>query len=146
MRIHVSLRRLRRLALLPALALAASCENHVSIVGDVLAGNYVATSFVMTQTGQASFDVLAKGGSLTINVAADSSTTGTMVLPAGVPGNSQGGTASMKGKITRRQDGTYQFDLVESSFISALVWQQFTDALVSTSFVSNTQFQIALRK
>ena len=52
----------------------------------------------------------------------------------------------MKGKLVRRSDGTYQFDQAESTFIESLVWQQFTDALVSTSLLVNTQFQVTLRK
>jgi hypothetical protein len=142
---HVSLRRLRRLALLPALALASACENSVSITPDVLAGNYTATSFVVTQTGQPSVDVLARGGSLTINIAANDSITGLLVVPSGVPG-SQAGTADMKGRVVRRSDGSYQFDQDENTFVEALVWQQFTDALVSTSFFVTTQFQVTLRK
>lgn len=139
------LRRVQRLALLPALAIAVSCENSVSIDPDVLAGNYVATSFVVTQTGQPPFDVLAKGGSLTINIAADSSITGTLVLPTGIPGG-QAGTADMTGKVTRRVDGSFQFNQISETFIKAVVWQQFTDALVTTSLLVNTQFQITLRK
>ena len=140
-----TLRRLRRLALAPALLLALACENSVSIEGDVIPGNYAATSFVVTQTGQPSVDVLARGGSLTINIAANDSITGLLVLPAGVPG-SQAGTVDMKGKLVRRSDGLYQFDQTSPSFIQALLWQQFTDAFVSTSFLSNTQFQITIRK
>jgi len=142
---HVSLRRLRRLALLPALALASACENSVSIDPDVLAGNYAATSFVVTQTGQPPVDMLSRGGSLTINIAANDSISGLLVVPAGVPGT-QAGTANMKGKVVRRSDGTFQFDQDENTFVEALVWQQFTDALVSTSFLVNTQFQVTLRK
>jgi hypothetical protein len=141
----MTLRRLRWLALVPVLILAASCENKVSIVADVLAGNYIATSFLITQTGQPTFDVLAKGGSLTINIAADNTTTGSLVLPVGTPGG-QSGTASMDGQIVHQADGTYKFNQTSNTFISQLVWQQFTDALVTTSFLSNTQFQIALRK
>jgi len=141
----MTLRRLARLALVPGLLFASSCENSVSIVGDVLAGNYVATSFLITQTGQPTFDVLAKGGSLTINIAADSSTTGVLSLPAGTPGG-QEGTASMAGKIVKQSDGSFMFVQPANTFIKQLVWQQFTDALVSTSFLSNTQFQITLRK
>lgn len=143
----MTLRRLKRLALAlaPALLLASACENSVSITGDVLAGNYTATSFVVTQTGQPSVDVLSKGGSLTINIAANDSISGLLVVPAGLPGT-QPGTANMKGKVVRRPDGTFQFDQEESTFIEALAWQQFTDALVSTSFLVNTQFQITLRK
>jgi hypothetical protein len=140
-----TLRRLRRLALLPALALASACENSVSIEPDVLAGSYVATSFVVTQTGQPPVDVLARGGSLLINIAANDSVSGLLVLPAGLPG-AQAGTADMKGMIVRRSDGTFVFDQEASTFIEALVWQQFTDALVSTSFLVNTQFQVTLRK
>jgi hypothetical protein len=139
------LRRFRRHTLLPALALAVSCENSVSIDPDVLAGNYVATSFVVIPAGQPSVDVLAKGGSLTINIAADSSVTGVLSLPAGVLG-AQAGTADMTGKVVRRSDGTYQFDQISETFIKSLVWQQFTDALVTTSLLVTTQFQITLRK
>lgn len=139
------LRRFRRHALLPALAIAISCENSVSIDPDVLAGSYVATSFLVTQTGQPSVDVLAKGGSLRINIAADSSVTGALVLPDGIPG-AQAGTADMTGKIIRRSDGSYQFNQISETFVKALVWLQFTDALVTTSLLVNTQFQITLRK
>ena len=140
--------RLGRLALavVPALALASACENDVSIESDVLAGSYAATSFLVTTFGQPTIDVIAKGGSLTITIAADSTTTGLLSLPAGVL-SPQGGTASMAGKVIQRADGTFKFDQpAEDTFIEALVWQQFTGALVSTSFLSSTQFQITLRK
>ena len=140
-----TLRRLRRLALLPALALASACENSVSIEPDVIAGSYVATSFVVTQTGSPAVDVLARGGSLLINIAANDSISGLLVLPAGLPG-SQAGTANMKGILVRRPDGTFQFEQEENTFVEALIWQQFTDAFVSTSFLVSTQFQITLRK
>ena len=134
------------MAVLPALALAAACENDVSIDPDVLAGSYAATSFLVTQSGQPTVDVIAKGGSLTITIGADSTTTGLLSLPAGVL-SPQGGTASMAGRVTQRADGTFKFEQpAEDTFIEVLVWQQFTGALVSTSFVSNTQFQITLRK
>lgn len=139
------IRRLSLFALLSGLVLASACDNKVSIDPDVLAGNYMATSFLITQSGQPTFDVIAKGGSLTINIAADSSMTGLLSLPAGTPGGQQG-TADMTGKITRLLDGTYQFEQNANTFIAQLAWQRFTDALVSTTFLSNTQFQITLRK
>ena len=140
--------RLRRLtlAVVPALAFASACKNDVSIEADVLAGSYAATSFLVTQSGQPTVDVIAKGGSLTITIAADSTTTGLLSLPAGVL-SPQGGTANMAGIVIQRADGTFRFDQpAADTFIEALVWQQFTGALISTSFISNTQFQIALRK
>ena len=138
-------RRLSLLVLIPLLALASACENSVSIEPDVLAGSYTATSFVVTQTGQSAVDVLAKGGSLTINIAADSTTTGLLSLPAGVL-SPTGGTADMTGRIGRLSDGSFKFSQSANSFVNQLTWQQFTDALVSTTFISNTQFQITLRK
>jgi hypothetical protein len=140
-----TLRRLRRLALLPALALASSCENSVSITADVLAGNYAATVFVMIPSGQPAVDVLAKVGSLVIIIAADSSMTGQLIVPAGVPGL-QAGTADMKGRVFRNPDGTFRFDQVESTFMESLIWQLLSDSMVTTSLLVNTQFQIALRK
>ena len=143
-----SLQRLRRLAvaLLPGLIIATACENSVSIEGDTLAGNYVATSFLVTQGTGPTVDVIAKGGSLTINISADSSTTGLLSLPAGVL-SPQGGTASMAGRITQVANGVFRFNQPnEVTFIEQLDWQQFTGALVSTTFTSNTQFQITLRK
>jgi hypothetical protein len=142
------LQRLRRLAiaLLPGLFLVSACENDVSIESDVLAGSYAATSFLVTPTGQPTVDVIAKGGSLTITIAADSSTTGLLSLPAGVL-SPQGGTASMAGQVSQRPNGSFRFtQSAEDTFIEQLDWQQFTGALVSTSFISNTQFQITLRK
>lgn len=143
------LQRLRRralaLAAVPALVLASACDNDVSIEGDVLAGSYAATSFLVTPSGQPTVDVIAKGGSLTITIAGDSSTTGLLSLPAGVL-SPQGGTASMAGRVSQRADGSFRFTQLEDTFIEQLVWQQFTGALVSTTFLSNTQFQITLRK
>ena len=134
------------LAALPAFVFASACENSVSIEGDRLPGNYVATSFLVTPGGQPTVDVLAKGGTLAINIAEDSSTTGLLSLPAGVL-SPQGGTASMAGQVTQRADGSFRFTQpTEETFIEQLVWQQFTGALVSTTFTSNTQFQITLRK
>ena len=141
----MTLRRLWRYALAPALLLASACENSVTIDPDVLAGNYTATSFVVTQTGQPAVDVLARGGSLTIKIAADSTTTGLLSLPAGVL-SPTGGTADMAGRVSRLSDGSFKFTQSANSFINSLTWQQFTDALVSTTFLSNTQFQITLRK
>jgi hypothetical protein len=134
------------LAAVSAFAVASACSNDVSIEPDVLAGSYVATSFLVTPSGQPTVDVIAKGGALSITIAADSSTTGLLSLPAGVL-SSQGGTASMAGKVSQRGDGTFRFEQPSAdTFVESLVWQQFTGALVSTSFLSNTQFQITLRK
>jgi len=141
-----TLRRLRRLALAPAIiALAASCENSVSIEQDILAGSYTATSFIMIQSGTP-YDVIGLGGSLQITIAPDSTMTGLLSFPAGIP-NSTPGTASMAGKVISSSDLQFLFfDQAANTFIRQLAWQRFTNALVSTSFLGNTQFQITLRK
>ena len=141
-----SLRRLRHLAFLPALLVAAaSCENSVSIEQDELAGSYTATSFLMTQTRGPTYDVLALGGSLTIKINADSTMTGQLVFPAGIP-NANPGTADMSGRVKQKLDGTFYFDQPANTFVNQLIWQQYTGALVSTTFLVTTQFQITLRK
>ena len=141
-----TLRRLARLVLVPALALATACKNDVSIEPDVLAGSYIATSFLVTTSGQPTVDVIAQGGALAITIAADSTTTGLLSLPAGVL-SPQGGTAGMSGRVMQLSNGSFRFTQpTEDTFIEQLDWQQFTGALVSTSFIANTQFQITLRK
>ena len=57
------------LAAVSAFAVASACSNDVSIEPDVLAGSYVATSFLVTPSGQPTVDVIAKGGALSITIA-----------------------------------------------------------------------------
>ena len=139
------LRRFSLLALIPALALASACADHVTIVGDVIPGTYTATSFRLTPDGQPTIDVLAKGGSLTITIATDNTMTGLLSLPAGVV-TPNAATADMAGVLVQKADGNYRFDQPVQSFIKDLTWQQFTDAFVSTSNLGGVQFQITLRK
>ena len=142
-----TLRRLRRLALAPAIiALAASCENSVSVAKDQLAGSYAATSFLMT-TGGTTYNFIGLGGSMVVTIAADSTITGTLTVPAGLP-NLTPGTANLAGKVRRTTDllGLVFEQASQDTFVPLLVWQQFTDALVSTTAIGNTQFQITLRK
>jgi hypothetical protein len=139
------LRRFSLLALIPVLALASACADRVTIVGDVIPGTYTATSFRLTPDGQPMIDVLAKGGSMTLTVAADNALTGLLSLPAGVV-TPNAATADMAGVLVQKADGNYRFDQVANTFIKDLTWQQFTDAFVSTSYIGGVQFQITLRK
>jgi hypothetical protein len=141
-----SLRRLRHLALFPAFALAAGCgDPTVSVAPDVIPGTYKAVTFIVTPPDQAAIDVLAKGGTLTVNVGADAKTSGSLFLPAGLLSTFDA-TVSMNGELVRTTDGNYWFDLLENSFMRDLVWQQFTDAFASNSVTGQTQFQIVLKK
>jgi len=82
-----------------------------------VAGAYVATVFRVTPDGQPTIDVLAQGGTLSINIASDNSTTGTLMLPASLFGSplslSMTGTAVVSGStVTFQQPGdTFVRDL-----------------------------------
>jgi hypothetical protein len=140
------LRRLRRFAIVPALAIAGSCGDlSTSVIPDVIPGTYAASSFRVTPPGQPIVDVIAAGGSLTITVAEDLSTDGTLFIPGGLI-SSQAVQASMAGKLVQKSDGTWFFQQNANTFMRLLIWQQFTDAFVSTTLLAGTQFQIALQK
>jgi hypothetical protein len=143
----LALRRLRRLAVLPALAFAGSCGDlSTSVVADVIPGTYAATDFHVTPPGQPIVDVISAGGSITVTVAEDLSTDGTLFLPAGLI-SSQAIQASMAGKLVQKSDGMWFFQQSSNTFMRLLLWQQFTDAFVTTTqHEDGTKFQIVLQK
>lgn len=85
---------LRRAVRRPSIALLAvwlatwssACGGDSGTQPSAIAGNYTATVFQVTPTGQSMIDVLAQGGTLSLSVAADNSTTETISLPASVTG------------------------------------------------------------
>jgi hypothetical protein len=114
-----SFSRLRRLALVSSFALAgAACGGSEPIVEPTveITGNYVATRFIVTPTGKDPIDVLARGGSLTIQIAPSKATTGTLIIPQSVFGSAQ--NVSMAGTV------------VQSGY--ALKFQQSADTFVRT--------------
>lgn len=143
----LTLRRLRRLAIVPALAIAGSCGDlSTSVIPDVIPGTYAATSFRVTPPGQGTVDVIAAGGSLTITIAQDLSTDGTLFMPGGLV-SPQAVQASMAGKLVQKLDGTYYFQQNANTFMRLLIWQQATDAFVTTTQLDDgTSFQIAIQK
>jgi hypothetical protein len=79
-----------------------------------------ATSFQFIEAGEAPIDVLAEGGSLTIFIAGDNSTAGTLNIPASLAG----GVAislSMVGTATR-SGNTVQFDQIADTFVRDMTW------------------------
>ena len=104
----------RRLAAYFALgASLAACSDGGDDVHIV--SSYEATTFTVTPTGQAPINVLTAGGSLTINLMSDGTTTGSLIVPAGA----SGGTAinaSMAGTFTRVGD-TVTFDQDADTFV-----------------------------
>ena len=72
----------------------------------IIEGPYTATTFRVVPQGQALIDVLAAGGSLSITIAPNGTTTGTLNVPASAAGGtaftaSMAGTAVLTGSTVR---------------------------------------------
>jgi hypothetical protein len=79
-------------------------------VSSPVAGTYLATEFLVTPAGEPTIDVLAQGGTLSITIAADNRTSGSLTLPASIAGTdislSMAGTAVVSGStVTFQQPG-----------------------------------------
>ena len=107
-----TLRPLRRLFALSASSVMLAsgfiaCGSDSPTQSSPVAGSYVATVFRVTPAGQPLIDVLAQGGTLSITIASDNSTTGTLSLPASVAGSplsvSMAGTAVVSGSTVKFQ-------------------------------------------
>lgn len=119
------------LPLLAALAIGTGCD---STDPNPLAGTFVATSFVATETGEAPMDILALGGELTISIAQNNSTTGILTIPGDLTGGSDL-SFSMNGTATRTGN-TVTFDQEEDTFVRDLDWTFSGNTLnASQSFV-----------
>jgi hypothetical protein len=79
------------LATLACLGAGAACGGSDSPTTTTtppsIIGSYTATTFQVTPTGQPMIDVLAKGGTLSLIIAADNSTTGSLSLPPSILGS-----------------------------------------------------------
>ena len=105
----------RNVALL-ALCLAlwsSACGSDSTTQPSAIAGNYVATVFQVTPTGLPTIDVLAQGGTLSISIAADNSTTGSITIPASILGTAfsenLSGTAVQSGNTVHFQQSIDTF-------------------------------------
>jgi hypothetical protein len=80
--------RVSRLACVCLVALAASsCGSDNAFDPDLpIVGHYVATDFRVVPVGGATVDVLARGGSIVLDITADNKTTGELVVPANIFG------------------------------------------------------------
>lgn len=109
-----------------------------------LAGTYTATLFRVTPSGQSAIDVLAQGGSLSIAIASDNTTSGSLVLPASVAGSVF--TASMAG--TAVQSGpTVQFQQSADTFVRGLAFTVSGRALqASNQTVGTAAFTVTLTR
>ncbi len=99
------------------LLLAAGCSD--TIGPESLAGTYVATEF--TLAGEVSGDVLAAGGSLSIPLNADGTTSGSVFVPAAL-NDGEDFTASLAGTFTVT-DGSITFTQDVDTFVRDITWE-----------------------
>lgn len=103
----------RAACLVAALAACNSGDGPVGPARSPIAGSWRATTFRVTPTGQQPIDVLAAGGTFTIDVALDGATTGQLVIPPSVGGSivvqSMAGTATLTGTTVRFQQSADTF-------------------------------------
>ncbi|MBW8770594.1 MAG: hypothetical protein JF589_12610 [Gemmatimonadetes bacterium] len=92
---------------------SSACGGDSTTQVSTIAGNYSATVFQVTPTGLPTIDVLAQGGTLTLSIAADNSTTGNISLPASVLGTAfsenLSGTAVQSGNTVHFQQSIDTF-------------------------------------
>ena len=141
-------RSIRRLSLLAASSvLLASASVACGSDGPTqpsVAGAYVATTFRVTPAGQPMIDVLAGGGTLSINIAADNSTTGSLTLPASLAGSTtsltMAGTAVVSGS-------TIKFQQTADTFVRDLTFTISGNTLSATNqTVGGATFNVTLTR
>ena len=103
------------------------------------------TTFRVTPTGQSPINVLAQGGTLSLVIASNSSTSGTLSLPASVTGGAAL-TASMAGTAVR-SGNSVQFQQSADTFVRDLTWTVSGTALqVNDQAAGSARFTITLNR
>lgn len=130
------------LALLAVTAAACGGEETTG-PGGLRTGTYMATTFVVQPAGQASINVLGEGGSLSITIKADGTTTGALIVPASVTGGAAV-NESMAGTITVTQL-TVSFDQAADTFVRDLSWSRQGEVIsVTNQPLAGNTYTIAL--
>ncbi len=143
---HRLLPALRRIPIALAVAsVLAACGSDTPTETNTLAGSYRATTFRVTPLGQSAIDVLAQGGALTITVAADNATSGSLNVPAIATGGTAL-TASMAGTAVRTGN-TVQFQQTADTFVRDVNWTVSGNALtVVDQAAGSARFTITLAR
>lgn len=124
--------------------LAIACNN--STPPGSIAGSYTATTFVETYTGQSAVNVLGQGGSLTIVIAANNTTTGNLLLPASANGGTQV-SASMAGTMVKAGSKVNFDQPAADTFVRNLNWLVVGSTLqVSDQIAGSGTFTITLTR
>ncbi len=122
------------------LLLAAGCSD--AIGPESLAGTYVATEF--TLAGEVSGDVLAAGGSLSITLNADGTTSGSVFVPAAL-NDGEDFTASLAGTFTVA-DGSITFTQDADTFVRDITWEVDGTRLRGAGTFSGVTFTVVLTR
>lgn len=109
----------------------AACGDDGLIDPDPIAGVYTATTFRVTPSGQQEIDVLAQGGSLTITIGANNTTTGSLTLPAVVTGD-VALQENMAGTAERNGNGV-TFEQTADTFVRDLNWTVINNTIAVTN-------------
>lgn len=127
-----------------ALVLAAllGCTTEPSFIG----GAWTATEFTITEPGEDPADVLAAGGSLTINIitAPAGVTEGTLIIP-GEFAEGVDVVSSMEGTFTLNGN-TVTFDQEADTFVRDMTWTLFGDKMTATQAFAGVTIHVQLTR
>jgi hypothetical protein len=113
------------------LSTLAACGDDGALEPDPIAGAYTATTFRITPPSSAEANVLAQGGSLTITIGANNTTTGTLNVPATITGG-DALVASMAGTVDRNGNGV-SFEQTADTFVRDLNWTVAGNTITATN-------------
>ena len=125
--------------------LLGACEDEdpTGPSADVVAGTYTATRLNVTESG-ATHDILDLGGTLTMTLNANGSTSGTLFVPGGdEDGNDF--LADLTGTWVIRND-RIEFDHTADTFLRDVSFQFDNGRLITTEATSDTQFDVILTR
>jgi hypothetical protein len=114
--------RLQASLLLVLLASPAACDDGTDPSNDVT-GQYQATTFTITRVGLPPADVLAAGGSMTLELTEDGRTAGNLFIPQSLTDDPQDLELSLVGTYTRSGDTVHLLhDGSVDSFLELVDW------------------------
>lgn len=121
----------------------AACDTDTTGPEGPLDGTYTATYFRITPPDESEVDVLAAGGSLTINITENLATSGNLIVPSSITG---GVTASMAGSATV-SGSVVTFEQAIDTFVRDLSWTRTNLGLVVTDqVIQGAEYTITLTK
>jgi len=123
----------------------AACGDDGAIGSGSIAGTYTATTCRLKPPSSSEINVLAQGGNLSIVISGNSTTTGTLNLPAIVTGGAALQT-SMAGAVDRNGNSV-SFEQTADTFVRDLYWTVSGNTItVTNQSVSGATWTIVLTR